>query len=321
VLDSKSTTEEEVKRTKRILEEYHRVVFKAMVVDGLIHSDIHLGNAVRSTHPNGEGFSLFDVGQFERIGPADTKAILWVLAAMSSVSRRKILMSTAISHMAGCSKLLDPDDQGGFAVSPRVGSGSRGEQHSSNGDFSAPSLSGSTASCDLSSPRQSKAVSKQAVTPAEAVMDEDLAAAATAWMQIKASNSERSAGNVAAPETAEASDSSAAAGMNAKLEAETIKKRLRTAFCEAVAPNANGELPDQRTAYMLFLRAAEAHKVGLPSGAFAVAKMIDGMLSQQENYALEPVVEQELEAFLKRNISWFETASITTKTVTSALGL
>ena len=32
---------------------------------------------------------------------------------------------------------------------------------------------------------------------------------------------------------------------------------------------------------MLFLRAAETQGVALPSGAFAVAKMLDGMLSQQ----------------------------------------
>jgi hypothetical protein len=32
---------------------------------------------------------------------------------------------------------------------------------------------------------------------------------------------------------------------------------------------------------MLFLRAAETQGVALPCGAFAVAKMLDGMLSQQ----------------------------------------
>ena len=42
-----------------------------------------------------------------------------------------------------------------------------------------------------------------------------------------------------------------------------------------------GVAPDQRVAYMLLLRAAESRGVVLPKGSFAVAKMLDGILSQQ----------------------------------------
>lgn len=48
-----------------------------------------------------------------------------------------------------------------------------------------------------------------------------------------------------------------------------------------MAPLEDGSLPDKKTAYMLFLRAAEARGMDLPGAAFAVAKMLDGMLVQQ----------------------------------------
>jgi predicted unusual protein kinase regulating ubiquinone biosynthesis (AarF/ABC1/UbiB family) len=38
-----------MEETKRLLETYHKSVLSAFVDDGLIHSDIHLGNAVQTT--------------------------------------------------------------------------------------------------------------------------------------------------------------------------------------------------------------------------------------------------------------------------------
>lgn len=47
-----------------LLREYHLAVFNAFARDGLIHSDIHLGNAVLETAPDTGTlrFALFDVG-------------------------------------------------------------------------------------------------------------------------------------------------------------------------------------------------------------------------------------------------------------------
>ena len=53
------------------------------------------------------------------------------------------------------------------------------------------------------------------------------------------------------------------------------------AFDAAVEPFEDGSTPDRKTAYMLFLRNAEDAGVRLPQGAFAVAKMVDGIISQQ----------------------------------------
>ena len=62
-----------------------------------------LGNAVRE----GPGFTLFDVGQFERISPADTLALMWLLCAISTVERRRFLRRVALGHVADVSALAD----------------------------------------------------------------------------------------------------------------------------------------------------------------------------------------------------------------------
>ena len=85
-----------IQHLMQLLEEFHRCVFEAFVQDGIIHSDVHLGNmiigslsesdAARTTE-NGEGgrLILFDVGQFERVSPPETLAILWTLVALRLV--------------------------------------------------------------------------------------------------------------------------------------------------------------------------------------------------------------------------------------------
>ena len=75
----------EVQNIMQLLTEYHRAVFDAFIKDGLIHSDIHLGNAIVQFDDDEVRFALFDVGQFERIGPADTRAILWSLSWLSTL--------------------------------------------------------------------------------------------------------------------------------------------------------------------------------------------------------------------------------------------
>jgi hypothetical protein len=80
-----------------------------------------------------------------------------------------------------------------------------------------------------------------------------------------------------------------------------------------------GTLPDKKTAYMLFLRAAERSGVELPRAAFAVAKMLDGMMVQQVEYSLPPVVDQSVEDFLWRNMSWVDTVRIVRGTIAESL--
>ena len=79
---------------------------------------------------------------------------------------------------------------------------------------------------------------------------------------------------------------------------------------EAIAPFEDGTLPDQRQAYMLFLRACERNGVDLPQGAFSVAKMIDGMLSQKDQFGLFDVAEESIGKFLKKQMSWWELSSV-----------
>lgn len=202
-LDEAGDSSSALKETKDVLVEYHRAVFDAFVNHGLIHSDIHLGNAVWTTQPNGnQGFALFDVGQFEKINQADTKALLWLLASISSQQRRRTIRSVALTHMSRVCHLAEE-------------------------------------------------------TPGE-----------------------------------------------------TLKEQLAKSYSEAIQPYADGTYPDQREAFMLFLRAAENNKVVLPKGSFALAKMIDGMISQQEWYNLVPVAEDSIEGFLRKSITWSETATI-----------
>jgi hypothetical protein len=109
VLDSLSTSPEEFEETKKILAEFHRTVFDAFISTGLIHSDIHLGNAVKVTQPSGwEGFVLFDVGQVDRVNNRDMTAIMWTMAALSNPERRSALRDIAIDHLLSTSFLPAP---------------------------------------------------------------------------------------------------------------------------------------------------------------------------------------------------------------------
>jgi len=65
-----------------------------------------------------EKLILFDVGQFERISPPETLAILWTLVALSDNTRRRTLKSIAVKHLTGCSTInpaflhhSDPSDK------------------------------------------------------------------------------------------------------------------------------------------------------------------------------------------------------------------
>eukprot|EP00808_Paulinella_micropora_P024271 g81544.t1 len=104
--ENKQSEDEERKETKEMLTEYHRTIFKALSMDGLIHSDVHLGNAVKTVHTDGTcGFALFDVGQFERVSDAESTALLWTMAALSSTRRRKTLKNVCLSHLQGVCRL------------------------------------------------------------------------------------------------------------------------------------------------------------------------------------------------------------------------
>jgi hypothetical protein len=70
---------------------------------------------------------------------------------------------------------------------------------------------------------------------------------------------------------------------------------------------------------MLFLRAAEDEGVDMPKTAFNVAKMIDGMLVQQKEFGLPPVVDECIEEFVRRNMTWAETTQILYKGVKHSL--
>mmetsp|Transcript_7168 Transcript_7168/g.11403 ORF Transcript_7168/g.11403 Transcript_7168/m.11403 type:complete len:899 (-) Transcript_7168:840-3536(-) len=203
--------EDEKTRVKNILIDYHKVVMSSFVNDGVIHSDLHLGNAnyVKSGLPetDKDGFVLFDVGQFDRIGLPDTKALLWTLSAISAPTERVTLKNVAISHLAQTCSVHDK-------TIPK-------RQHD-----------------------------------------------------------------------------------------KFLKDHLNEAFEEAIAPNSEGIPPDQKTAYMLFLRASERHGIGMPNGAFSVAKMIDGIVSQQQRYELPKVVDEAIETFLRAHMTWGELADI-----------
>ena len=97
-----------------LLEQFHRTIFDAFVQDGVIHSDVHLGNMIVSTSkPSGSdeidneeselNLVLFDVGQFERVSPPETLAILWTLVALSDTTRRRTIRDVAVRHLVGCS--------------------------------------------------------------------------------------------------------------------------------------------------------------------------------------------------------------------------
>ena len=71
-----------------------------------------------------------------------------------------------------------------------------------------------------------------------------------------------------------------------------------------------GVRPGKKTAWILFLRNASREGVVLPKGAFAVAKMLDGIISQQESFGLEEVFDTIVEDFLRSGASVREFSSI-----------
>lgn len=225
-------------QVKKLLAEYHEAVFAAFANDGLIHSDIHLGNAVvehrlGNAKSDGKhaasmdelGLVLFDVGQWEKISHSEAKAILWVMASLTSTERRKTLREAALTCMQQVSAPRVPWDQG----------------------FSG--------------------------APAESV----------------------------------------------KNEAVYLKQALEKSYEEAIAPFQDGTIPDHRQAYLLFLRASEKHGVELPKGVFAVAKMIEAMESQREEFRLRDVAEESMEAFLRKHMSWWEAGSVLKGSIGSKL--
>ena len=236
--------EAEAERTKEMLTEYHRAVFSAFVNDGLVHSDIHLGNAVKTD----SGFILFDVGQFDRIGLPDTKALLWTLGAVANEENRKTLRQVAIAHLSSVANLHEVDTKKKDKKKP----------------------SGNRAPYSQDKPKQEEVKRRLS----RAVTRHPMSAA--------------------------------------KIKKE-LSARLDAAFEEAIQPDASGQVPEPKVIYILFLRAAEKRGVDMPKGAFAVAKMIDCILSQQDQYLLFDVVNTNVAAFLRQNMTWGETADILTK--------
>jgi hypothetical protein len=89
-----------------------------------------------------------------------------------------------------------------------------------------------------------------------------------------------------------------------------LAKRINEAFDKAVEPSEDGTYPDTKTAWMYFLKNAEAIGVSMPKGAFALAKMLDGILSQQRSYSLENVLDKTIEQFLLQDITWKEWSNL-----------
>ena len=235
--------------TKRLLVEYHKAVFSAFVNDGLIHSDIHLGNAVQGVvdDKGTTGFILFDVGQFDRIAVPETIALLWTLSSISSIERRTTLRHVALTHLAEVSTLT-------------------------------PELSAALAE------------------------------------EVRRGGAAAAAGG---------GDAKALAALDKKVavrRAEELRLRLWEAYAESIEPLRDGTLPNQRAAYMLLLRAAEKRGILLPNGSFSVAKMVDGIISQQKAYDLENVLDDGIEAFLRNRMSWQELGSIMYQSVRYSAG-
>lgn len=299
VLDSSTTSEHLKKKVMQKLVDYHRAVFSAFIEDGLIHSDIHLANAVVQIRDRqilspklkkkddkvvkdplddiSIGFVLFDVGQMDRIGFADTKALLWVLGAISSIERRVVLRNVALNNLAKVStiqktstnqlndiarmdtaipatRLMQRQTSVGYVEVMRKSNGLQNSDNKSNGDLNS----------NINNNKDNKNQE-----------------------EIKGTEDQKRA-----------------------REEAIVRALLEEAFIEAIQPFEDGTLPDQKQAYMLFLRACEKRNVSLPKGAFSVAKMIDGMLSQMQAYKLENVVEEQMEQYLKKHISWTELGSI-----------
>jgi hypothetical protein len=288
ILDKKyedeAVREEAIAETKELLAEYHRAVFSAFIEDGLIHSDIHLGNAIQSkVDADGTtGFILFDVGQYDRAGPQDTKALLWTLSAISTIERRKTLRHVALKHLERVSTIRVP-------------------------------IGGSTDDATAAAAAAADAVAEAGgETGAEATTTVASAIAADAAASVNPATTTCAAATTTT--TTAAPPQEAWRGMG-------LRGRLSDAFDESISPFEDGSLPDQRQAYMLFLRAAEKREVQLPNAAFAVAKMIDGMLSQATSYDLPPVVDESVEGHLSSEVTYGELASIAAAFVRMRLGL
>jgi hypothetical protein len=168
-------------------------------------------------------FVLFDVGQFARISPEDTRALLWALSWISTPERRETLRSVALAQLLLVSSLST---------------------------------------------------------------------------EVKLDGIET----------------------QAQLKAE-LSRRIEKAFDEATAPFEDGSVPDKKTAWIIFLRNAEREGVNLPKGAFAIAKMMDGIVSQADSYDLPAVLDETVEYFLRSKSSWAEMTSIITRTAQRQLGL
>ena len=65
---------------------------------------------------------------------------------------------------------------------------------------------------------------------------------------------------------------------------------IEAAFDIAVLPDEDGNVREQKPAWLRFLRECEARGVVLPKGAFAVSKMMDSIISQQVTYGLPAVL-------------------------------
>ena len=197
------------------LASFHRTVLRAFVEDGLIHSDIHLGNMAlqyKTVEQQGDEklrFVLFDVGQFAKCGPADTKALLWAVGWISTPHRRVTLGTVAVRHLVATSSLSS-----------------------------------------------------------------DAAAEVMASVQGKLALSAATTANTAKPLLDEA------------MTAGALAARIQAAFDIAVLPNDDGSVRQQKPAWLRFLRECEVRGVLLPPGAFAVSKMMDSILSQQETFGL-----------------------------------
>ena len=98
--------------------------------------------------------------------------------------------------------------------------------------------------------------------------------------------------------------------MSSKEKLHLLETKILEAFRGAVSPFEDGTLPDKKQAFFRFLRNSEFLGVCLPKGAFAVAKMLDGILSQEISFALPSVVDDSIENFLRAGMTWGETLSI-----------
>ena len=80
----------------------------------------------------------------------------------------------------------------------------------------------------------------------------------------------------------------------------------------------------KRNGYRFLLQVIDIHSryawsVLLPKGAFAVSKMMDSVISQQESFGLPKVLDEAIEANIRQNMSWREWSNIAQRTVTKTV--